>query len=302
MRILTAHLFPGLHRQLITLLDGLGAADWTRPTVAGAWRVRDIAAHLLDVQFRRLSAHRDGHRANPPTRPLDRPADLVAFLNELNRTWVTAFQPVSPRLLVDLLSLVGPQLAEFVATVDPDGPGLYPVAWAGETSSPAWFDLGRDYTELWHHQAQIRLAVGAEALESREWLHPVFALAARGLPWALRHHPRPEGSVVQLEIEGEAGGTWSVVANRTGWTLTDGLTTASPSTAVGRADSSPGPNDRRAERPADPVPVATVHLPASVAWQVFFNARDLEAARAAARIDGDPDLADAVLRLRSVMV
>src|SRR4051794_38940021 len=43
-----ADLFAPLHGELMTLLRGLAAADWERPTVVGAWRVRDIAAHLLD--------------------------------------------------------------------------------------------------------------------------------------------------------------------------------------------------------------------------------------------------------------
>ena len=35
------------------------------------------------------------------------------------------------------------------------------VAWAGEERSPAWFDVARELTERWHHQAHIRLATGA---------------------------------------------------------------------------------------------------------------------------------------------
>ena len=43
-----APLFPDLHAELLALLRALDPADWERPTVAGAWRVRDVAAHLLD--------------------------------------------------------------------------------------------------------------------------------------------------------------------------------------------------------------------------------------------------------------
>jgi hypothetical protein len=35
----TAELFPPLHRELLALLRGLRADDWSRPTVAGSWRV-----------------------------------------------------------------------------------------------------------------------------------------------------------------------------------------------------------------------------------------------------------------------
>src|SRR5690242_7833268 len=57
----TAPLFPRLHADLLALLRSLEPADWERPTVAGAWRVRDVAAHLLDGELRTLAAHRDGH-------------------------------------------------------------------------------------------------------------------------------------------------------------------------------------------------------------------------------------------------
>jgi len=44
----TAPLFPDLHAELLALLRALELEDWERPAVAGAWRVRDVAAHLLD--------------------------------------------------------------------------------------------------------------------------------------------------------------------------------------------------------------------------------------------------------------
>jgi hypothetical protein len=70
--ILVADLFPGLHAELIALLRGLAQEDWSRPTVAGAWTVKDVAAHLLDVQLRRLSAQRDGARLPPSDQALAR--------------------------------------------------------------------------------------------------------------------------------------------------------------------------------------------------------------------------------------
>ena len=64
--IYTAELFSPLHQELLALLRGLTPADWERPTVAGSWRVRDVAAHLLDVSLRKLSFQRDGHLATIP--------------------------------------------------------------------------------------------------------------------------------------------------------------------------------------------------------------------------------------------
>ncbi len=52
-------LFPGLHRELMTLLRGLQPADWLKPTACALWSVKDIVAHLLDTCLRRLSFDRD---------------------------------------------------------------------------------------------------------------------------------------------------------------------------------------------------------------------------------------------------
>ena len=51
--ILTAHLFGPLNDELIALLLGLSPEEWNAPTVAGAWTVKVVAAHLLDTTLRR---------------------------------------------------------------------------------------------------------------------------------------------------------------------------------------------------------------------------------------------------------
>lgn len=273
-RIDTAPLFSGLHAQLMALLRALDLEDWDRPTVAGSWEVRDVVAHLLDVQLRRLSGHRDGH-APAPDRDLSEYETLVAYLNDLNAVWVTAMRRVSPALLLDLLDTAGQQLADFVTGIDPLERALFPVAWAGEEASENWFDMGRDYTELWHHQAQIRMAVDAEPLTQEEWLRPVLSLSVRGLRRALRDIQRATGTVVVLHLDGEAGGTWSAVAEDSGWSVFCGK---------------------------GPAPSASISLPAKEAWRVFFNAASTEEVQSLASCSGDPDLVEAVLQLRSVMV
>src|SRR4051794_8080203 len=72
----TTELFAPLHAELIGLLRRLTPSEWARPTVAPAWSVRDVAAHLLDTSLRRLSAERDGHLLGPDV-PIDGYAALV---------------------------------------------------------------------------------------------------------------------------------------------------------------------------------------------------------------------------------
>ena len=146
----------------MALLENLTPEKWMLPTAAGSWLVRDVAAHLLDVILRRLSLHRDGHRA--PGSPEPGYAGLVTFLNGLNSDWVRAAARLSPRVLTDLLEVPGRECAAFLAALPAHDAAIFPVAWAGESASENWMDVGREYTEWWHHQAQIRDAVGAPPL------------------------------------------------------------------------------------------------------------------------------------------
>ena len=131
--------------------------------------------------MRRLSFDRDRLPPPAPRRPISGERDFVAFINELNREWVEAARRLSPRVLTDLHASVSLDLAAFFEQAPLDAPALFGVSWAGESESKAWFDIGREFTEQWHHQAQIRDAVGAPAASNPEWLRAVLAIAMRGL-------------------------------------------------------------------------------------------------------------------------
>ena len=147
------------------VLRGLAAEDWNRGTRAGTWVVRDIVAHLIDLTLRRVSFQRDGLVPPPPPCPIAGERDFVRFINSLNHDWVTVTRRFSPQVLTELFELASGDLADFFERTPLDGPGLFGVSWAGEMASAAGFDIGREFTELWHHQMQIRLAVGAPPLE-----------------------------------------------------------------------------------------------------------------------------------------
>jgi uncharacterized protein (TIGR03083 family) len=178
--ILTAHLFAPLNDELVALLRGLSVDEWNAPTVAGAWTVKDIAAHLLDTTLRRLSMHRDAYM--PPPREI---TSISALVNDLNAEGVSYARRLSPDMLVDLHERYGAQLAEFFATLDPFADAKWSVSWAGEEQSPMWFDVARELTEKWHHQQQIRDAVGRAPLYER-YLAPVIATFVRALPFTYR--------------------------------------------------------------------------------------------------------------------
>ena len=272
--IYTADLFPPLHGELIDLLRGLAPADWERPTVAGDWRVRDVAAHLLDVDLRKLSVSRDGFLA-PPDEPIGGYGDLVRFLNRLNADWVAAARRLSPRALVDLLAVTGPAVSELIAALPPHEPALFSVAWAGESQSENWFDIGRDYTERWHHQMQIRDAVGAPLLLARRWLQPLLDLSVRALPRAYESVTAEDGTAVVFEVTGEEGEVWSLIREAGDW---------------------------RVWRGTAPKPAVTVRADPDTAWRMLYNALPPAVAREKVLVHGDATLAAPLLSTRSVMV
>ena len=271
----TRSLFRPVSAGLVTLLRRLPADQWDRPTVAGTWVVRDVAAHLLDTTLRRLSFHRDGMSPPPPQRPIASERDFVTFINDLNAQWVTSAKRLSPRVLTDLYERASAEAADWFESLPLDAPALFPVSWAGEDASAGWFDIGREFTEVWHHQQQIRMAVGAAALEDPRYLAAVIDVAVRGLPHAFRDVPAEPGQSVVIDVTGASGGQWTLMREQAGWTLWCG---EPPSTT------------------------ARIRLSDQAAWMLLFNALRESDASKAIEIEGQRDLARALLRARSVIV
>src|SRR5919112_5996993 len=204
--ILVSSLFRELHGHLIGLLRSLSPEDWHLPTVCSAWSVKDIASHLLDGDLRRLSIQRDDY--TPPEAPagFESHESLVAYLTRLNAEWTAATRRISPRNLIRLLEVTNEEVAEMFEAADPFGPATFPVGWAGQSESLMWFDLAREYTERWHHQRQIALAVGRPTpIDARRLYHPVLDTFLRALPFTYRDVEAPTGTIVRISITGEAG-------------------------------------------------------------------------------------------------
>jgi uncharacterized protein (TIGR03083 family) len=265
--------FVGLHAELMSLLRGLGPKDWYRPTACALWSVKDIVAHLLDTNLRRLSFGRDALPSAPDT-PISSYGDVVRYLNRLNAEWVTASRRLSPQVLIDLLDYTAGQVDAFFRSLDPHTPALFPVSWAGEEVSPNWFDIGREYTERWLHQQQIREAVGAAGLTGREWLHPTLDVFVRALPFTYRLVAAAPGRSVRFEILGDAGGVWTLVRGATVWELFNGFGSD---------------------------PDAVVSLDQDTAWKLFSKGLDHDAAQKRIRIDGNRLLGEPVLGSLAIM-
>jgi len=272
----TTPLFPPLHAELIALLRGLSDADWVRPTLARSWRVRDIAGHLLDGDLRKLSFGRDGHPVPAVSLALEPSfADIVQLIDGLNATGVAYAARLSPRLLTDLLEVSGRWVSDFVAALPPEADAHFPVAWADEERSTNRMDIGREYTERWHHQMQIRDAVGAPGLLQRRWFEPLLDLSVHAFRRAYKQVAAPDGTVVHFEVGGESDYVWSVARADSAWSVTRGRL---------------------------PQAAATLRTDADTAWKLLYNALPRDTMRSRVTVTGDTRLVEPMLAARSVMV
>lgn len=211
----TLELFPVLDGELISLLKSLSPDDWNRPTRAKLWKVKDVAAHLLDGNVRMLSLSRDQYFGEAVT--VNSYAELVAYLNQLNADWIKATKRLSPPVLISLLEWSGKAYCDHLKQLDLASPAMFCVAWAGENQSPNWFHIAREYTEKWHHQQQIREAVNKPGITSRALYHPVLQTFLKAFPHHYRETHASSGSVIEVIIEGEAGGKWYFVFDGKKW-------------------------------------------------------------------------------------
>lgn len=216
--IQTLHLFPKLDEKLLSLLKSLSPEEWNKPTLARLWTVKDIASHLLDGNFRGVSLLRDGYFGDTPGN-IDTYQDLVGFLNQLNADWVKATKRISPSLLIELLELTGKEYYQELAKLDPFKPALFSVAWAGQTESPNWFHIAREYTEKWHHQQQIREAVNKPGIMTRDFYYPLINTFMRALPHTYRSILAEIGTTIRVIITSELGGKWLLIRGKSQWEL-----------------------------------------------------------------------------------
>jgi uncharacterized protein (TIGR03083 family) len=269
--ILCAHLLRKVDAKLLELLASLRQDQWTLPTVAPQWRVRDVAAHLLDTVLRKLSLVRDSWVVEETA--IRSSEDLVALVNRLNREGVTVFRRLSPSILISLMSLACRESAEFHESLDPFAPAVFAVSWAGQERSLNWFDTARELTERWHHQQQIRHVTDRPGLIVPELYHPVLDCFMRGLPHAFRRVEARPGTMVRAEVSGECGGVWQIRRQGAGWELV---------------------------RPADRWDSRIV-VPQEIAWRVFTRGIQREEAEMQVHMEGDRGLGRGVLELTAIV-
>jgi uncharacterized protein (TIGR03083 family) len=270
--IFTAHLFPELEAKLIELLRGLSPEDWEKPTLAPKWKVKDVAAHLLDTQVRKLAAARHGYK--PENSKKLSPDQLVALINHLNAEGVRAYSQLSPDELISWMESASRDSAKYHRLIDPFARAMFPVSWAGEEESANWFDTAREFTERWHHQQQIRLAVNKPGIMTREFYFPVLDCFMRGLPYSYRNVSAKSATLARFNISGECGGSWYLFRDREDWKLI-----AAPAGET----------------------ISETTIPQEIAWRIFTKGIAPEEAKTQAHVTGDEAVGLHILKMISIV-
>lgn len=214
------HLFSPLDKLLVELLESLSPEEWHAQTIAKRWKVKDVAAHLLDGNIRALSLQRDRYFGTPGP-PSTRFQDVVDWINQFNNDWVEVARRISPDVMILLHKATGKLTSEYFSTLDLAEKSIFPVDWAGEKESNNKLHVAREYTEKWLHQQQIRDAVNKQSIMTKDYFLPFIRIFLCALPFTYRDIKAEPGTIIRITITGEAGGSWDLVMQPGGWEISE---------------------------------------------------------------------------------
>jgi uncharacterized protein (TIGR03083 family) len=260
--------------ELVGLLRDLDDEAAARVTAATPWSVKDVAAHLLGNDLSALARLRDGFDDPTLEAPPSEWGPFVEWLELRNQRWVDAAGFMSAGVIADALAETGRLTADFFSTLAPGEPGEV-VSWASPDPAPNWLCIGREFTERWIHQQQIRDALERPGLNGPSFVTPVLAVLVRGVPRAYAGSAPPVGTTVEISVAGRGGGAWAVRRAAHEWDLLEGR-----------------------EREVD----ARVTLDQETMWRFLSRNTDPAAAKAAADLDGPAELTDPFFEAVSVIV
>ncbi len=166
------------------------------------------------------------------------------------------------------------QSSEYHESLDPFADALFAVTWAGEDKSTNWFDTAREFTERWHHQQQIRLAVNKPGIMTREFYHPVLDCFMRGLPFTYRTVSAKSGTLAQFNVSGECGGSWYLHRHGEAWKL------------IGAPDGEK---------------LSETTIPQDIAWRIFTKGIEPDLAKSQVQVSGDTEMGLHILGMMSIV-
>ncbi|HET9075851.1 MAG TPA: TIGR03084 family metal-binding protein [Acidimicrobiales bacterium] len=198
-------------RSLDRVLTPLPAADWSRPTPAAGWDVRDSLSHLCFFEeAAALSVRHPAAFEEHRRRLLDGMA-AAASAGRDTPDVALGRQIGDPADLLGRWRQAGADYRQAVTGADrqarESGQKLR-IAWYGPDMSPASFTTAR-LMETWAHGVDILDALGLP-LEATSRLRHVchIGYGARGYSFAA-HGQQDPGDPVRLEVRGPGGETWA---------------------------------------------------------------------------------------------
>jgi hypothetical protein len=173
-----------------------------------------------------------------------------------------------------LLEITGKEYIEQLNKLDAFEPAIFSVAWAGQTESPNWFHIAREYTEKWHHQQQIREAVHKPGIMTREFFYPLIDTFMQALPHTYRNVNGEEGTSIIVKVTSDLGGEWILVRSDKNWLL---------------------------QKSQSANPVVEISIDPDTAWKLFTKGLSGAEAESKIKFSGDLALGKPILSMLSVM-
>ncbi len=224
-------LLKDIDNQLYKIMENINMDEWNKPTIYPNWKVKDIFSHIIDTSIRRLSNGWNNSDINKRKIKVDTYKDLVTLIERSADEWVEATKRISPQILLLLFSIIKDKLYDFMKKQNHFDDSRVSVLWAGETKSKVWFDYGREYTEHWLHQQQIRDALNICPLDDKKYLNAVLEILIRCLPVTYENINRPIGTVLKIETVGSFVKEYYLVKNEK-WNLYNGKNEKADATII----------------------------------------------------------------------
>ncbi len=275
-QIETLHLFPKLTEEFLRLLREIEPSGWLKPSPIKGRTIKDLVSHVINGSLRNISMQRDNFMDNSNVPTIKSYDDLVNHIQKMNTDWMNVSRRLSPKILIYLLEYSDKEFYEFLKSKNPNEKALFSVAWAGETESENWFDIAREYTEKWHHQMQIRLALDKSILLDTEYTEPLYDTFMLALPHLYREFNNFEnGTKIKISMTGKLNKSWIIEWQTDKWIFTDS----------NKSDI-----------------YTSVEIPDDIAWIIFTNTdRKKEKYKTKIKISGDKSVGLRLLDLVTVM-
>ena len=190
--------FEAEQRELEALLRDLADDDWSRPTPAAGWDVRDQVSHLADTEE---LAH-DTATGGP--RQINLEIENYASGDAFTLAGCIRGRAMTPAEVLDWWTGAAARNRAALRGLDPAAR----VPWGLGMGLRA-FGAAR-LMEHWAHGLDVRAAVGRPAADTRR-LHHVAWIGARALPYALSVAgvDPPPGRTLRFDLVDPEGADWS---------------------------------------------------------------------------------------------